>query len=108
MRLLWRISMRNKIVNTTLTAILAVGISAVGTAAVAADQTTKSTTSHKMLKGMEKCYGIAKAGLNDCGTATNSGCAGSSKVDSDKSAWIYVPKGTCNKIVGGSTTESKA
>jgi uncharacterized membrane protein len=100
--------MRNKIVHTTLTAILAVGIGAVGTQAIAADQTTKPAAGHKMLKGMEKCFGVAKAGLNDCGTATNSGCAGSSKVDSDKSAWIYLPKGTCNKIVGGSTTETKA
>ncbi len=100
--------MRNKIVNTTLTAMLAVGISTVGTAAVAADQTSKMPAGHnKMLKGMEKCFGIAKAGLNDCGTATNSGCAGSSTVDGQVSAWIYVPKGTCNKIVGGSTVEPK-
>jgi uncharacterized membrane protein len=110
MRLSGRIAMRNKIIHTTLTAILAVGIGSVSTQA-AADDTAKAsskTASHKMLKGMEKCFGVAKAGLNDCGTATNSGCAGSSKVDGDKSAWIYVPKGTCNKIMGGSTTEGKA
>jgi uncharacterized membrane protein len=106
--------MRNKIMNTTLTAILAVGIGSISTQAVADDAAKASTpassktASHKMLKGMEKCFGVAKAGLNDCGTATNSGCAGSSKVDGDKSAWIYVPKGTCNKIMGGSLTEGKA
>lgn len=49
----------------------------------------------------EKCYGIAKAGKNDCQTAA-SACAGSSKEDNDPSAFIFVPKGTCEKIVGAS------
>jgi uncharacterized membrane protein len=96
--------MRNKIVANTLTAILAIGLGSTA----AADVPTGAPTHGKMLKGMEKCYGISKAGLNDCGTATNSGCAGSSKTDNDKDAWIYLPKGTCNKIVGGSTKEPKA
>jgi len=50
----------------------------------------------------EKCYGIAKAGFNDCQTA-NSSCAGTSKRNSQGDAWIYVPKGSCDRIVGGST-----
>lgn len=50
----------------------------------------------------EKCYGIAKAGQNDCQTA-NSSCAGTSKRNSQGDAWIYVPKGTCEKLVAGST-----
>ncbi len=50
---------------------------------------------------MEKCYGIVKAGKNDCQTAT-SACAGSAKKDGQKDAWIYIPKGSCEKIVGGS------
>ena len=50
----------------------------------------------------EKCYGVAKAGKNDCQTA-NSSCAGTSKKDSQGDAWIYVPAGTCDKLVGGST-----
>jgi len=49
----------------------------------------------------EKCYGIAKAGKNDCQTATHS-CAGTSTADSAGDAWIYVPAGTCEKIVGAS------
>lgn len=49
----------------------------------------------------EKCYGIAKAGLNDCQTATHS-CAGTSTKDMDGASWIYVPAGTCSKIVDGS------
>jgi uncharacterized membrane protein len=50
----------------------------------------------------EKCYGIAKAGQNDCQT-TNSSCAGTSKRNSQGDAWLYVPKGSCDKVVGGST-----
>ncbi len=49
----------------------------------------------------EKCYGIAKAGKNDCQTATHS-CAGTSTADAAGDSWIYVPKGTCDKISGGS------
>ena len=51
----------------------------------------------------EKCYGIAKAGKNDCQTA-NSSCSGTSKRDGQKDAWLYVPKGTCDRLVNGSTT----
>ena len=49
----------------------------------------------------EKCYGIAKAGKNDCQTA-NSSCAGTSRRNGQGDAWVYVPKGSCDKIVGGS------
>ena len=49
----------------------------------------------------EKCYGIAKAGKNDCETATSS-CAGTSKRDSQADAWIYVAAGTGDKIAGAS------
>lgn len=49
----------------------------------------------------EKCYGIVKAGLNDCQTAGQS-CAGSATKDKQADAFIFLPKGTCDKIVGGS------
>ncbi len=49
---------------------------------------------------MEKCYGISKAGKNDCQT-DHSSCAGTAKQDNQPDAWIAVPKGTCQKIVGG-------
>lgn len=52
-------------------------------------------------KQMEKCYGVAAAGKNDCQTATSS-CAGTATEDRQADAWIYVPKGTCDKIAGGS------
>ena len=49
---------------------------------------------------MEKCYGVSKAGKNDCQTAASS-CAGTSKKDSQSDAWVSVPKGVCEKLVGG-------
>jgi len=55
----------------------------------------------------EKCYGVAKAGKNDCQTATSS-CAGTSKKDAQVDAWLAVPAGVCAKIVGGSTTPKKS
>ena len=49
----------------------------------------------------EKCYGVAKAGMNDCASATGAhSCAGQSTVDNGKDEWIYLPAGTCNKIGG--------
>jgi uncharacterized membrane protein len=49
----------------------------------------------------EKCYGVSKAGKNDCQTA-NSSCAGTSKRAGQGDAWIYMPAGACEKLVGGS------
>jgi uncharacterized membrane protein len=51
----------------------------------------------------ERCYGVVKAGKNDCATST-SACLGSAKQDSQKDAWLLVPKGTCAKLTGGSLT----
>jgi uncharacterized membrane protein len=53
----------------------------------------------------EKCYGIAKKGQNDCGTARHT-CAGKAKKDNEPDEWKYVPKGTCEKM-GGSLTPGK-
>lgn len=50
----------------------------------------------------EKCYGIAKAGQNDCKAGPGTSCAGTSTRDGQGNAWMYVLKGTCEKIVGGS------
>ena len=49
----------------------------------------------------EKCFGVVKAGKNDCQT-NNSSCAGTSRRDGQADAWIYVPAGSCERIVGGS------
>jgi uncharacterized membrane protein len=55
-------------------------------------------------KDKEKCYGIAKAGQNDCGTASHT-CAGKAKKDNAPDEWKYVPKGTCEQA-GGKTKSS--
>jgi uncharacterized membrane protein len=50
----------------------------------------------------EKCYGIARAGQNDCASTGYNTCAGTSRVNMDLRAWIYVPEGYCERIQGGS------
>ena len=47
---------------------------------------------------MEKCYGVAKAGENDCKAGPGTSCAGSSTEDWQGNAWKLVPKGTCASI----------
>ncbi len=52
-------------------------------------------------KGMEKCFGVAKAGKNDCGSnKTAHSCAGQSKMDNDPNDFKYVKTGTCTKMGG--------
>lgn len=59
-------------------------------------------------KPKEKCYGIAKAGQNDCANLGGShSCAGQSKVDNDLGEWKYVPKGTCKDLKGMTAEEAK-
>ena len=57
--------------------------------------------------GKEKCYGVAKAGKNDC-ASNGHACAGQAKRDQDAKEWIYVPAGTCDRIVGGTLTAASA
>ena len=60
---------------------------------------------------MEKCYGVAKAGENDCAAGPGTSCAGTSTRDWQGNAWKLVKKGTCEKIATpkgkGSLTEIK-
>jgi len=58
-------------------------------------------------KEQEKCFGIAKAGQNDCGTARHS-CAGKAAKDNAPDEWKYVPKGTCEKMGGKSASSGGA
>lgn len=51
--------------------------------------------------GSEKCYGVAKAAKNDCAAGAHS-CAGQATRDMDKTSFVYLPKGACAKIAGGS------
>ncbi len=56
--------------------------------------------------GHERCYGVAKKGMNDCGNARHK-CGGMSTEDKQGDEWMYLPKGTCEKIAGGSLKEKK-
>lgn len=56
----------------------------------------------------EKCYGVAKAGQNDCANLSGShSCAGQSKLDMDKGEWKYVAAGTCKQMGGLTKDEAK-
>ncbi len=81
--------MKNNIAYTALAGVLALGLNTAANDANAAAP-----------EGMEKCAGIVKAGMNDCGTSKH-GCAGLAKTDNSAEDWIYIPEGTCDKIVGG-------
>ena len=62
-----------------------------------------ATATDANAKEKEKCYGVVKAGKNDCANAAGThSCAGSAATDADGGEWVYVPKGLCNKLVGGS------
>ncbi len=57
--------------------------------------------------GTEKCYGVAKAGKNDCAAGPGTTCAGTSKVDNQGNAWMLVLDGSCAKMSGGSLAPIK-
>lgn len=82
---------RNVMITTAIGSLFALG----SLGATAAEKTP-----------VEKCYGVVKAGKNDCQTAV-SACAGTATKDSQKDAWIYLPKGSCEKIVGASLKSGK-
>ncbi|HEX7649726.1 MAG TPA: DUF2282 domain-containing protein [Noviherbaspirillum sp.] len=56
----------------------------------------------------EKCFGVAKAGQNDCASAAGThSCAGQAKKDNDPNDWKFVAKGTCAKMGGKMTAAGK-
>lgn len=81
------------VIRSAFASLVALGLAAAGTSALAAKD------------DQEKCAGIVKAGKNDCGTS-HSSCAGTATKDRDAEAWIYVPKGTCERIAGGKVSTS--
>ncbi|MGR9086507.1 MAG: BufA1 family periplasmic bufferin-type metallophore [Gammaproteobacteria bacterium] len=80
----------NTLVHSALATVIALGALGAGPSVQAGEK-----------KGVEKCYGVAKAGKNDCKTLSNA-CAGHSVTDGQQDAFIALPKGTCERIVGGS------
>lgn len=81
---------KDKLIKSAMTAFLV--LTTTHSALAAPSNTEASST--------EKCYGIVKAGMNDCATATAS-CAGSSTKDGQSDAFVFMPKGLCEKLVGG-------
>ncbi|MBL4865333.1 MAG: DUF2282 domain-containing protein [Pseudomonadales bacterium] len=79
---------KNTSISTAIASALLISISTLPSTALAAKP------------GFEKCQGVAKKGMNDCGTTSHS-CAGQATTDNDPEEWIYVPEGTCKKIAGG-------
>lgn len=78
------------LIQAALVSLFATGIIAQSTTAMAADEGAR-----------EKCFGVAKAGQNDCGSnATKHSCAGQSKADNDPMDFKYVAKGTCTEMGG--------
>ncbi len=84
-------STRNKLLQSAIASVLALGV-AHGVQA-----------QDKGAGAKEKCYGVAKAGQNDCGTARHT-CAGKAARDNAPDEWKYVPKGTCASIGGKSSS----
>lgn len=85
---------KDTLIRGAFASLIALGLTAGATGVLAQD------------KGMtEKCAGVIKAGKNDCGTS-HSSCHGSVKTDGDKEAWVELPKGACDKIIGAYVTTS--
>lgn len=81
--------------SSTVVSLLTTAAFATLAAAPAAAEDAKPAT--------ERCYGVAKAGKNDCGTASH-GCANQAAKDSLPTEWVKVPAGLCAKLAGGTTT----
>jgi uncharacterized membrane protein len=83
-----------KTTNTALAAALALSL----TTLAAIPHTVHAADAKADKKPTEKCYGVAKAGQNDCAAGAGTSCAGTSKTDFQGNAWVLVDKGTCTKI----------
>jgi uncharacterized membrane protein len=68
-----------------------------------------SAKAHGDQPGKQKCYGIVKAGQNDCANLSEThGCAGAAAADKDPGEWRYVAKGSCRKLGGKTEAQAKA
>ncbi len=79
----------SKILSIAIGSLLAIGL------------TGNASAADKKVE-MEKCFGVAKAGMNDCSSNKSAhSCAGQATKNNDPQDFVAVPKGTCNKIAGG-------
>lgn len=82
------------IASSTLASLLALGLASGSSAHSGVNE-----------DGKEKCYGVAKAGHNDCANLSGThACAGQALVDADPGEWKYVAKGSCALLGGLSET----
>lgn len=86
----------NQLAKTVILTLLSTGVAMATTTTM----TTSNTGTH--VGNTEKCYGVAKAGKNGCGTAQHS-CANQATTDNSPQEWVMVTKGTCQQA-GGSLT----
>lgn len=85
----------NRIIRAALASLVIAG----STVALAQGQRIPGTGAEADRPNDEQCAGVVKAGQNDCATSKNE-CHGHVKVDRDPEAWVYVPKGVCEKFAG--------
>jgi len=93
-------SSRNKLSTKTVAASASLALGAVALAASLLSAAHAGPVAQP--SGWEKCYGVNKAGSNDCAAGAHS-CAGQSTQNDDKSSFVYLPSGVCEKLAGGST-----
>ncbi len=89
-------SVNDKAIRNAFAGLIAAGALAFAANGIAADNDHSKE---------EKCAGIVKASKNDCATSKNQ-CHGHVKSDRDPEAWIYVPKGLCERISGAHLTSA--
>jgi len=83
--------------STTTRTLVALALGAFVAGFAQADDMKKDKAGDKMGK-TERCYGVAKAGENDCKAGAGTTCAGTAKMDYQGNAWKNVPAGTCTSI----------
>ena len=81
--------------NRNALTVTAFALSALASGAALAADAKPGSMDKKDTAAMEKCYGVALAGKNDCASGPGTTCAGTSKTDYQANAWKNVPKGTC-------------
>lgn len=80
------------------TQISALAVAGAFAAALGMSVASSDANAQMDMKNMEKCYGVALAGKNDCKAGKGTTCAGTSKVDYQGNAWSLVKKGTCEQV----------
>lgn len=97
--------MANMLANHPRALALAAVLAAAATS-VAFAQTSQSSNAQAAPANMERCYGVARAGHNDCAAGAHS-CAGHATRDNDPASFVVTPAGLCAKLAHGSTTAGR-